>query len=151
MRKLNNKKSASQIITSVFLIMISILSITVIYFSIKNMIASPNLSPKDSCLLMQLKTPLKIDSACYNISTEEIEVTLKRSLDNNIPINSLDFAFNLPSSDKKFSCSDKCSNCKIIASGESKTYFFTSSEKPSNVKILVSNCLFAEKEVSECQ
>lgn len=148
--KIKNKKAASQIVTAVFLIMISVTAVAIIFTSIRTVISNPNLSPENSCLNLQLKSLITIEKACYNQQTKDIEITVTRNIDDKITLNTLGFIINTQPNSKKFSCNYQCGNCDILSPGQTKTYYFQSNEVPSTIKVLSSNCLLSESEVKNC-
>ena len=77
--KIKNKKAVSQVVTTMLIIMLTISAVAIIGFAINNSIKNQlALSPKTSCLEMQFSPPIKIEKACYNLNTNDTELTINQ-------------------------------------------------------------------------
>jgi hypothetical protein len=144
-----NKKGLSQVITSVFIILIVLASIGILFYSINKFI-KPALSPEFSCIEAQINPPIKIQLVCYNNQTKDIEINLERSIDEKIPVFSMDFIIDTGDSSETFSCSQSCKNCIILNSGETKKYYFYQDKQPLTITTKISGCLLETKTIGFC-
>ena len=148
-----NKKGLSEVIANVLIITIGIVAVSLIAFYINGFINRPLLSPTISCIEMQTDSILKIGSACYNVKTNELEVTIKRSSLSEDGINSVKFMIETGTDSNLFECfSNSCSNCIVLDKGEIKTYYFSSEEgkETDEASVYVDNCLLDKKSIGNC-
>lgn len=118
-----NKKALSQVVATVLIVMLSIIAASTIGYIVIDLAKAPSLSPQASCLDISLLKPVKIESACYNNKTSEIELKMSRSMEN-LEISSLSFMFSSQAgSSKKWLCSSDCANCNVLQKGETKIYY----------------------------
>ena len=98
---------------------------------------------------MQTNSILKVETACYNSRTNDLEITIKRSLSEN-EINSIKFLIETGTASNLFECSsNSCSNCLVLDKGQTKTYYF-SSENSKEVSIYISSCLLDKVKIGSC-
>jgi len=147
-----NKKALSQIITSILLVALVISSIIIISSVILNIVKKPLSSPEFSCINLLSKSILELNSACYNPSSKDIEIKVKRKPSDNY-IDSL--TFNIIKSDNAqslWTCGNSCGGCIIQDSGETKTYFFSQENPDLQVKVELYSysCKLDEIEITEC-
>ncbi len=143
-----NKKGLSDTVATLLIIFLSVIAVILVASYVNKLVKSPSLSPEMSCFNLQLNTPIIIDNACYNLSTKDAEVTLKRSSDE-MPIESLDFALSSNYSSSNWHCGRECQNCKLLDYGK-KTYYFNSENKPNLIILKINNCVAESKEIKEC-
>lgn len=138
MQSIMNKKGVSGVVATLFLILSSIFALSVVGYTVLGYI---DLSPQISCTEAQIQPPVTISSAIYNPDTKEVEVTLQRSLQESVPVNSLEFTILSDSESNEFSCSDSCGNCIVVSPGTSEKYYFSVEEfVPQRVILGISGC-----------
>jgi hypothetical protein len=101
------------------------------------------LSPSLNCA--SLKNSLSIERSCYNSTTGEVKVLLKR---NSGDFDKIDFTIAQTNSSSNWVCGEGC-HCKIIGIGESKYYFFEANE-PNRIQVSASSCLLDDEEIINC-
>jgi hypothetical protein len=145
-----NKRALSGVIASVLIILVAMAAIVVLGFAIKSLVQAPALSPKLNCLELQTSPPLEISKACYNSQTKEVQITVKRNT-KDISISQLEFLIGSEAQNEKWACGLSCGgNCVILSKGQTKTYFFSPPEVPTESKVSISNCLIETKPITEC-
>jgi len=149
MQKLNNR-AISGLVTTVFIIFLSISAIALIGYTINKFARAPSLSPELSCLEMSTKKPISIENACFNPQTKDIEVTLKRSIED-IQFNTLDFILLSSNNSSSWSCKSSCS-CIIPDASSKRTYYLNVDSITSNSQIAVkiNNCALAQALITNC-
>jgi len=143
---MKNKKALSTIIASLIIILLSITAVSIIWITIKGLTNSVALSPEINCLNIKIQPLIKINSACYNPENKQIEVELKRNLEE-MQINSISI---LSDSSSEWKCSSTCGNCLILNPGETKTYFLSEESKPNEITFGIENCITETKEIKNC-
>ena len=145
---IKNKRGVSNIIATILIILVSVAAVGILWFYITNTI-KPALSPENSCFDFSINSPIKIDSACFNPASGNIEIKITRSFDSP-PLNNLNFFINSDSISHGWSCSNACGTCSILNKGESKKYYFNS-ENQNNTKVYVQSdkCLLDSLNVKE--
>ena len=147
---LNQKKSLSTVVATILIVAISIVAIGTIYLVINNLIYGVAYSPEFSCKDIKITPPISIRSACYNPSTNEIEVSLKRNL-NELKIYALEFLINSDEESSRYKCGDYGCTCTILNAGETKSYLFKTTQITNGkVSIIVNDCLIEEKIIDTC-
>lgn len=153
MQKIINKKGLSGIVISVLLILLSIAALAIVFLYLTNFLnKEANLSPGVSCLQMQSSSPLEISSACFSSSNNEVQVSLKRSIQD-LDINQIDFVLSSDNDSSSWCCGiPDCQECQVLEKGKSKTYFFDLSDlrNPIRAEISVSSCGLDSVEISQC-
>ena len=149
MQNTMNKKAIAPAISIVLIILISILAIGILSTYIIKSSKSLQLSPESSCLDLKLNQALKIESACYNETTNEVRTNINRAL--NTELSTMDFTLSSTDKTEKWLAGNSCLNCNIPEEGESKTYYLdsTSTEKRTLI-ISTSSCELDRKEVNVC-
>ena len=146
-----NNKGLSQIVAIVFFILLSIISATLLYSSVRIWLDKPQetLSPFVSCVEI-LKIPPEIEKSIYNKETNNIEVTIKRHPADDYT-NSFEFILKSDSEASIFNCGPSCGgSCNLQNPGESKTFFFLVDKEniPQETTLLVNkNCEIGTKEI----
>jgi len=115
-----NKKALSNIVANVLMIILIVVAMGILAANIFEIIKMPALSPENSCIQIQLDKIVKIERACYNQGTGNLEITL----DSN------------------------CENCEILSKGKTKTYYFSPNAK--EVAIVINGCLIETRDVERC-
>ncbi len=144
----NMKRGLAPIITGVFIILISIIAITIIWLSIKPTL----LSPQSSCFGSELNPKIIIESACYDSEANETILVLKRKIDSP-DISEIGIIISNNQESTKFSCSNSCGTCTLLSAGERKTYYLPSEEEntPILISILVNDCILDTKKIVICK
>lgn len=144
------KGGVSQVIFSVFIIIIAIISVSILFLSI-NKIIKPSLSPELSCIDLQIKKPILIKNACYNSKTEDIEITINRQINDQTTIKQITFLISSNEKNEKYSCGDNCLNCNLLEAGKTQIYYFKTELKDLNlVSVNYQGCLLDKKEINKC-
>lgn len=143
--KMKNKKALSTIIATTVIILISLVAITMLWFSVKKLTERVTMSPEISCFDIKIAPPVTIKSACYNSETQKIQTELKRNLED-IKINSM----YILSDANEWGCGIKCSQCIILKQGETKKYFFDSEQNPGKITLKIENCIIETKNIISC-
>ncbi|MBS3099764.1 hypothetical protein J4463_00935 [Candidatus Pacearchaeota archaeon] len=143
-----DKKAISNIVVTILIIFLAISSITILAVFLSKYVKE-NTDYEKSCISMQLKDPIKIESACFNKSSQETKTSLIRN-ENSPEINFLVFELKKGELINKFVCSSDCKNCAILPKGNSKSYYVDSSEQFEKVHLSIGNCPIAEKEIIPC-
>jgi hypothetical protein len=151
-----NKKGLAETVVTISLIAITLIAV---FLSVGNMVkifaakSNIQISPEFNCIQTQtaLNPELQMTKACRNAQTNKIEITLTRNALSNSQIDSLTFAFD---DDSAFSCSDSCGEgiCTVPASGETKTYFFSSdnSQNKNSVTLNIEACELDRANILDC-
>ena len=137
---LNKKRAISGVVTTVLLIVLAIAAVVIVWGIVKNQLDEAQLSPDKLCL----NPEIKIQSTCYNQTSNEVEVKLSR-----IPqkeINELVFALTLDQETEIYTCDNNCGNCIILDSG-SKTYYLP---QPADSLTLKFGSCIAETKIKDC-
>ena len=142
-----NKKSLSNVVGTMLLILLILASIPLIYNLIKKLKHDPFLSPETPCPNLQMNPPIKIIKSCYNKQNKENEITL--STINRQKIYSIEFLLDFETEKIKFACGNTCSTCKSFMQN-SKTHYISSEKKPKSIKILLNDCEIDEKRILNC-
>lgn len=143
-----NRRAVSDIVVTVLLVLIGIAALSIVAVYINGTIKSVSLSPKLSCIDMQLQNVLKINRACYNSQTNEIEIAVQRAIAD-FNLEKINFVIDKGVSSTSWVCQDTCSNCKIPEPGKQKTYYFLS-EKADSVAVSIDSCILDQKELADC-
>jgi len=145
-----NKKAISDIVTSVLIILLILVSISLVSMSVFKLVNNPTLSPGESCPIMQFNKVVKIFNVCLNQETNDTEITLERTLDEKYQINSLDFIIDKNQETAKYKCGNQCGECKILSQGSLKTYYINSNENSAKLDLIVNNCIIDTKNIINC-
>ena len=140
-----NKKAMSQVVTTLLIISVGIVAVGIVATVILNVVdenKEVDLSPEAICL----NPEIEIQSACYNIENQELEITLKRTFPQR-KINKIIFDLISTTKAESYSCSPECGDCSVLDSGI-KTYYLEA-EKPDSVNLKINNC-FEKKIVGNC-
>ena len=140
-----NKKALSNIIASLILILLSIVAVSMLWTTFNNFATRIQMSPEINCFDIKIQPPIKINSACYNEERKQLEVELKRNLEE-LQINSLE----LITETEEWKCSSACGNCIILNTGETKTYFLDEETKPKEIILKINECIIETKSIGNC-
>lgn len=140
-----NKRGLSEIVTVVLILTLTILAVTILASVVIKIAKAPKLSPEYNCLDVKIKNLVTIESSCYNQNTQDIQVSLKRNLQN-LEIKNIGFIIN----NQEYICGNFCGNCNIVSNGNSETYYIFQSERPEDIKIKINNCLISTKKITTC-
>lgn len=147
-----NKKAISNVLAAVLLVPLSIIALVFLAVVTTNSIQDSFLSPKFSCPQIQIKNPILTQDVCYNISTQDVELKIKRGF--NIYIDSLDFVINTGTQSSRWHCSTSCPDCGVQDEGETKTYYFHigsfNNNEENTIHVLTESCLLDTKDIVEC-
>ena len=131
-----NKKAISNIMATMFLVLLTIMAVGVLWGFVKTTIDKVDLSPEIDCLELKTKSSIQIKKACYNPTTSETKIILERAL-TGLEINNMEFLISSNTNTNKYECGLSCGNgCTILHDGETKTYLFSSTGK--NIEATIS-------------
>ena len=122
-RRVKNKKGLSTVIGATFLIVINLTSLFFIFGILKNSIL---LAPGEalSCAEIAINHPFKIQNAILNSETNQIELTLDRTItSSNVLISSLDFKIISGEKITELNCGPVCGNSCSIQETGTKTFY----------------------------
>ena len=145
---MKSKKAISQVIATVLMILLALIAVGTIWITTKNVVDKVQYSPEIQCMEMTKNPTIRILKSCYNQETEDVEVTLKRAI-NDFEINKLNFVID----SQKFCCGKPdCTDCEILNPTQTKKYLFDFSEQPIPKKISLSidECFISQKEIGVC-
>ncbi len=137
------KKASSEIIATILIIAIIIAAITFLYISVKKINLS--MSPELSCFEMQENSIIIINKACYNSTSKEIEINLRRSSEN-FYLKSLEFSLD----NTTYTCKNECANCYLLDAGTSMTYYLDAEQKSNNIKLIANECRIGSIKIADC-
>ena len=146
-----NKKAVSGIVATVILILLSTALVGVLSLSIINLVQQPVFAPEYSCPILQSKNILTIQDACYNEVTKDIEIVLRRSGDESITINSLEFITNNNTETNTWTCGNSCGTCKLLKVGNTRKYFFEADGTEKSLSIRANNCILEKQDMVKCK
>lgn len=144
-----NKRGLSTVVSAVIVIMISALLAVMIGYGIKEF-TEVSLGPAVACTQLQIVPSLSITKACYNAETHDVELMVQRAFDDRgedafeISLQSSTGAF------EKWSCSNLCGTCEMLAPGETKSYYLGMQEQPSQIIIESNGCSLEQRAVPLC-
>ena len=144
-----NKKAISGIVTTALVIALAV----AIGAIVSTLIISPiriKLGPEISCTQMQLQSTVTINDACYSQESNEIRVSLTRSLSSQ---NLQEIRFSLAdanSTSKSWSCTQSCGTCSILNPGETRTYYLDQQYSRSKITLTIDGCVIATKDLPAC-
>lgn len=147
-----SKKGISGTVGNVVLVLLAITAVWIFSLTLNEFLSSPSLSPGSSCLDLQFKNHITIESACYNSSLKEVNIVLKRDLEE-FNISSLGFVIGFSDGNSRsWRCESSCLNCKILDLGNRKKYYFDVSDfgVPKEVSLLVNKCGSGVMRIRNC-
>lgn len=143
-----NKKAVSGVITTIILLLLVVVLVGVLSISVINLINQISLAPESSCPILKSKNLMKIQEACYNDLTNDLEITIRRNNDKSVFIENIEFIINNNESEI-WQCGNACGTCNLPKPGTTRKYFFESSKEKSII-LRANNCLLEEKEITSC-
>ncbi len=146
---IKNKRGLSEIVALVLVMLITILAVTILAGVLIRIAKAPQLSPQYNCLQESIKQSLEVQSTCYNPQTKDVQVKIKRSLQNS-EVQSINFILKDQIISKEFQCGNFCGSCQIVQQGNIQTYYIYSAEMPEEVSIKANNCLISTKQIKNC-
>ncbi len=143
-----NSRGLSDIIYLAVILLLLISSASIIFAGVKR--SALQLSPQFSCNEILISNPLRIDTACLNAASREIEVVLERPL-GDLDIKSISFAVS-GSGFEKWSCGNSCGSCTILEEGGKKVYILPglNMQDPKKLVLYIEGCAAWEGELVEC-
>lgn len=147
-----NKKALSTIIATMMIILLSLVAISTIWITISSLINTVQYSPEFSCQDFTIQPPIRINKACFNLTTEDAEITLKRNIDN-FEIQKLIFIMQSSTQSSEWCCGlPNCPQCQVLKPGTTQNYLFDFTEQniPNKVALKIGECFIEEKEIGEC-
>ena len=142
---MKNKKALSTIVASLILILLSLVAVSILWTTFNNLANRIQMSPEINCFDIKIQPPIKINSVCYSEEKKQIDVELKRNLEE-LQINSL----GLITETGEWECSSTCGNCLILNTGETKTYFIDGETKPKEIVLKIDECIIETESIGDC-
>ncbi len=146
------KKAVGNIIATVSILLLTIVLVSVLSATFNQILATPQLAPAMSCLQMQTSFPLQIQNVCFNPTTNNTEVTVKRKLDTDMI--EFDFLITTPTETSTWCVGELCcESCDLQPEGQTKTYFLNQTldmNQNNKVGIILNDCLIQTKSISAC-
>lgn len=152
MQDILNKKGLSDIVVTVMLILVGIAAVSLIGFAVLQVARAPSLSPEFSCFDYKAKQVLSIQDVCYDNLKEEVNVKLKRSLDDKLGVEQIDFILDSSEGSSVWKCGCEDCLCDVLGAGGVKSYYFDVSGLAKTEKIIlkVGDCGLDEKIMRDC-
>lgn len=142
-----NKKGLVDVVSTVLIILLSFVSVALLFLVVKEFISQPAFSP-ENCVNTGIRPGIEIQRVCYNPSSDETEVTLKRDVDSS-NISSLGFKFSNSGNYTNFVCGKGCGKCFILNAGETNKYYF-SLKGSDSFTLSVNGCVIEKKGIGNC-
>ncbi|MFH1585243.1 MAG: hypothetical protein ABIB79_00565 [archaeon] len=143
------KKGLSTVIANILLVLLGLISISLLFTTINTLIEKTSeqieMSPIE-CIEFQGNPPIKIQKACYNSQSEELEINLLKNT--NVGVKNLDFIIQSKDETLIYGCGDCCRACDIVQSGTKNYYINT--KRPESVSLRVFNCIISIEKVGTC-
>src|SRR3989344_4055101 len=120
------RKGLANVIGTVFIALLSIVSAGLVAFIINGVInsGSEELSPGLFCIDMQTNEPFEIVLACKDFSEGELEISIRRALHGE-KIESINFVIGSSEGESTtWIAGDGCESCELPSIGGAETYFF---------------------------
>lgn len=150
---MKNKKGLSDVLANVMLILLAIVAVGIVGAAVKQFVSSPSFSPQFSCLDMQASRHIYFDSACYNSTSGEVNVAVKRTLSDRFEIKELRFVIDFEGKDSaSWRCGGGCTNCNVLDLGNRRIYYFDvrGLGKPTAINLLADGCDAGKIDVRGC-
>lgn len=142
-----NKKGLSEIVSTIMIILIAILALTVLSTLVIKIAKAPQLAPEYNCLNSKFNQQLKIESTCYNQEQSQIEIKVKRNLQDQ----QLDTIGFVTDNNQQFECGgNSCSTCNILQQGNTITYYLITNNQPERITIQANSCILETKSIQTC-
>jgi len=151
-RKLG-KKGLAEVIGAIALILITSAAAVLIAGHVNEVLLSSEiqLSSQSTCLDWQSNLVVKMNSACYNSESGDLELVLTRKV-TSLEVSQLDFAISSESDSESYSCGNSCGNCNVLGLGATKTYYFASEDNIGGRAIVhIDGCRLDEQEIRVCE
>jgi hypothetical protein len=152
--RIKNKKATSSTISSIILIILVISTVSFIGYTLLKTIPTDTVlqTSPTRCVELQTHNLLKIENACYNTESHEIEITIQRQILAEEKIEALLFKIHSASEESSWQCSSECSNCEILEPGTVKKYYFANDETqiPETIELYSDGCKIAEQKIEAC-
>lgn len=148
-----NRKALSDVVSNVLLIMVGMVAVGIIAMVIKQFAAMPQFSPQFSCIDIQTDRHIFLDSACFNQSANEVQIAVKRNLNEKFDITNLDFIMDFDGkSSTSWTCNSGCGNCLTPELGNRKIYYFdvTMLGKPTTINLMANTCNLGKLQIKPC-
>jgi len=148
-----DKKALSTIVATLLVLLLCIIAIAIIYFTIQNLINKTRYSPQFTCSEIKLENPIEIISSCYNLETNNIEITVTNSF-SRINVEKIGFLIKSSTDYSEYACGEIGCGCIVPEKGNTKTYFFEFSPEQiiqqEKLVLKVNNCILTEKQIKKC-
>jgi len=146
-----HKKGLSTVIVSVLLVALSLIAVSLLWVYIGSLASKSEFSPAFSCLEMQLDPTVRLQRACYNNETGDLELRVFRE-NNDFNLRNIYFILNGEGDSEILCCGEGCESCDVLEGGKSEDYYFSGSgfDVGGNVLLRILNCGVEEREIEVC-
>ena len=151
MQNIKNREGVADVVASVLLIIIVIAAVGLVAVFITRTVGEPKYSPLVSCIEMQTSDIVKIERACYNANSNDVEITLKRNFAE-VDISHLNFEVSSGEGGGAWVCGELCGECFVLKPGIRKTYYFNLEELKNigEVRVGIDSCNLDSINVVDC-
>jgi len=143
------RKGLSGIVVTVLMVALSLTAVGLFSVYLNTLTGEEEFSPAFSCLEMQLDPTIRLERACYNEETGDVELRVFRS-DDNLNLKNIYFILNGEGDSKRLCCGEDCDSCDILESGGSKDYYFSTDGSEESVILSVLNCGVNQVDIGTC-
>lgn len=148
-----NKKALSDMVTTSILIVMTVASISLAGYSVRNLLTNSNvqLSSEFNCLDLQtdISPTIKLVKACFDSQTGEVQALVQRNQEN-FNIDSLSFVLG----EETWTCSQEtCSSaCEVLSPDTTRFYYITPNQNPldKTLNVYVGSCQIGEVRINDC-
>ncbi|MBI3334110.1 hypothetical protein HYZ97_01365 [Candidatus Pacearchaeota archaeon] len=138
----------SNVVAVVLLMLVVVAALGVLGTVVLKLTKSPQLTPGVSCLDIKVQGPPIIQAACYNATTQEVQVTIFRP---GASIELIELEFILSSINQRWQAGGSCEHCTLLEKGSTKTYYLSSGAHPETATLAVGSCTLDTKTVPVCE
>ena len=148
-----DRRGLSNIAVVVLLVVLSLTAAGLLWVYIGSFVNEAGLGPAFSCLEMQFNPTIRLQKACYNPKSGDIELRVLR-MEDNLNLQNLYFTINPPEAkSKKLACGEDCLGCDILEEGRSINYYVDGNigDVGGNIILRIFGCDVDEREIVACE
>ena len=151
MQSIKNLRGVADVVASVLLIIVVVAAVGLVAVFVIRAVGEPKYSPLVSCIEMQTSDIVKIERACYNANSNEVEITLKRNFVET-DISHLNFEVSSSEGGGAWVCGEFCVECFVLEPGIRKTYYFNLEELKSvgEARVGIDSCNLGSISIVDC-
>lgn len=148
LRKIQNKKALSGVVSVLIMVLISILAVTIMWVAIRELTRPETILAPKSCIDFQINMPYELEGTCYNSENQEVVITMAKKYDK-YKVDNINFLIDNRTKTSTWCCGEDCQNCKLPTTIP-KQYFLPFTEKPLSVTLEISGCTLETKNIRDC-